>query len=123
MNTTRKRRVRPAVSGNWNPEWEAFAQLDPAWAEKAVSMSIAPAVSGVLDAKTVEFIGIAANAAGSRLDVPGVRRHIRRAIALGATRDEITTVLQLTSMAGLQSMFLGAPILLEELDGAAPRQD
>jgi hypothetical protein len=32
-------------------------------------------------------------------------------------------VLQLASMAGLQSMFLGAPILLEELDGAGPRQD
>jgi alkylhydroperoxidase/carboxymuconolactone decarboxylase family protein YurZ len=86
-------------------------------------MSIAPAVSGVLEPKTVEFIGIAVNAAAARLDAPGVRRHIRRALAVGATREEITTVLQLASMAGLQSMFLGAPILLEELDGAGPRQD
>lgn len=123
MSATRKRSSHRAASGNCNPEWAAFAQLDPAWAEKAVSMSIAPAVSGVLEPKTVEFIGIAVNAAAARLDAPGVRRHIRRALALGATREEITTVLQLASMAGLQSMFLGAPILLEELDGAGPRQD
>ena len=123
MNATRKRRARPAATGNWNPEWESFARLDPAWAEKAVSMSIAPTVSGVLDAKTVEFIGIAVNAAGSRLNGQGVRRHIRRALALGASKQEITAVLQLASMAGLQSMFLGAPILLEELEGAAPTRD
>ena len=123
MNTRHKRGTRAATSGNCNPEWEACARLDPGWAEKAVSLAIAPAVSGVLDAKTVEFIGIAVSAAASRLDAPGVRRHIRRALALGASREEITTVLQLASMAGLQSMFLGAPILLEELDGAGPRQD
>ena len=39
--------------------------------------------------------------------------------ALGATREEITAVLQLTSLAGLSSMFVGAPILLEELDASA----
>ena len=48
---------------------------------------------------------------------------IRRALALGATKEEITAVLQLTSMAGLQSMFLGAPILLEELEGDAHSRD
>jgi alkylhydroperoxidase/carboxymuconolactone decarboxylase family protein YurZ len=123
MTAPGKRRTRRTASGNWNPEWESFARLDPAWAEKVVSMSIAPAVSGVLEPRTVEFIGIAVNAVGSRLNAQGVRRHIRRAIALGATKEEITAVLQLTSMAGLQSMFLGAPILLEELEGDAPSRD
>lgn len=116
MTSSNKRGERRAASGNWNPEWEAFVRLDPAWADKAVSMSIAPSVSGVLEPKTVEFIGIAVNAVGSRLDAQGVRRHMRRAIAMGASKEEITAVLQLTSMAGLQSMFLGAPILLEELE-------
>lgn len=119
MKSNRKPPARRTASGNWNPEWESFARLDPAWTEKAVSMAIAPTVSGVLAPKTVELIGIAVNAVGSRLDAQGVRRHIRRAISLGATKEEITAVLQLTSMAGLQSMFLGAPILLEELDGDA----
>ena len=117
MTSNRKRPEPRTATGNWNPDWESFARLDPAWAEKAVSMSIAPTVAGVLASKTVDVIGIAANAAGSRFNGPGVRRHIRRAIALGASKEEITAVLQLTSMAGLQSMFLGAPILLEELEG------
>ena len=117
--TGKKQRERRTASGNWNPEWESFVRLDPAWAEKAVSMSIAPSVSGALDPKTVELIGIAVNAVGSRLDAQGVRRHVRRAIAIGASREEITAVLQLASMAGLQSMFLGAPILLEELERSA----
>lgn len=34
------------ASGNWNPSWEPFAALDPAWTEKAVALAIAPAVSG-----------------------------------------------------------------------------
>jgi alkylhydroperoxidase/carboxymuconolactone decarboxylase family protein YurZ len=118
MTSSSKQRDRRTASGNWNPDWESFARLDPAWAEKVVSMSIAPTVSGVLEPKTIELIGIAIDAACSRLNAEGVRRHVRRALALGATREEITAVLQLTSMAGLSSMFLGAPILLEELEAS-----
>jgi alkylhydroperoxidase/carboxymuconolactone decarboxylase family protein YurZ len=119
MTAESKRSARRTASGNWNPDWESFARLDPAWAEKVISMSISPTVSGALEPKTIEFIGIAVNAACSRLDTEGVRRHMRRALALGATRDEITAVLQLTSLAGLSSIFVGAPILLEELDANA----
>ena len=46
---------------------------------------------------------------------PGVRRHIRKALELGATKEEIAAVLQLTSVLGVHTMSLGAPILLEEL--------
>jgi alkylhydroperoxidase/carboxymuconolactone decarboxylase family protein YurZ len=103
------------ASGNWNPSWEPFAKLDPAWTEKVVAMAIAPAVSGALDTKTVEFIRIALDASCAHLNASGVRRHVRRALQAGATREEITAVLQLTSMQGLDSMRIGAPILLEEL--------
>ena len=46
---------------------------------------------------------------------PGVRRHIRKALELGATKQEITAVLQCVSVLGIHTMSLGAPILLEEL--------
>ena len=108
-------------SGNWNPSWEPFAKLDPAWTEKAIAMAIAPAVSGALDAKTIELIGIALDASCTHLYAPGVRRHVRRALQAGATRGEITAVLQLASLQGLHSMRVGAPILLDELQ-AGPRQ-
>jgi hypothetical protein len=27
------------ASGNWNPDWEPFAQIDPAWTEKAIAFA------------------------------------------------------------------------------------
>ena len=115
----RKRPAKRRASGNWNPDWEPFAKLDPAWTEKVIAMAIAPAVSGALEGKTIELIGIALGA--SHAYAPGVRRHIQRALKFGATREEIAAVLQLASMQGLHSMCVGAPILLEELDAIASR--
>lgn len=116
--TQRSRRLRDSkqATGNWNPDWEPFATLDPAWTEKVIAVTIAPAVSGALDPKTIELVGIALDAACTQMYAPGVRRHIRRALKLGATKEEITAVLQLASQQGIHSMCLGAPILLEELE-------
>ena len=117
----RKATERKPATGNWNPDWEPFAKLDPAWTEKVIAMAIAPAVSGALDAKTIELIGIALDASCTHMYAPGVRRHIQRALKAGATGQEITAVLQIASMQGLHSMCLGGPILLEELDACAKR--
>jgi len=111
------------ASGNWNPNWEPFATLDPDWIEKFVTMGIAPMVSGVLDPKTVEFIAIAVDASCTHMYAPGVRRHIRKALELGATKEEITAVLQCVSVLGIHTMSLGAPILLEELNAMTDRHD
>jgi alkylhydroperoxidase/carboxymuconolactone decarboxylase family protein YurZ len=107
--------ARKKASGNWNPDWESWARFDPSWTDKAVSMSITPAVSGALDVKTIELIRIALDASSPQLYAPGVRRHIRRALEAGATRQEIIAVLQLVSMQGLHTMCLAAPILVEQL--------
>ena len=103
------------ATGNWNPDWEPFATLDPLWTEKFIAMGITPMVSGVLDAKTVEFLAIAVDASCTHMYAPGVRRHIRAALELGATKEEIAAVLQCVSVLGIHTMSLGAPILLEEL--------
>ena len=110
------------AAGEWNPAWDPFAELDAAWTEKFFAMGVSPMRSGVLDAKTVEFLAIAVDASCTHMYAPGVRRHIRKALELGATREEITAVLQLTSVLGIHAMSLGAPILLEEFaarEGAA----
>jgi len=101
--------------GAWNPAWDPFYALDPLWTERFIAMGISPMTSGVLDAKTIEFIAIAVDASCTHLYAPGVRRHIRQALALGATKDEITAVLQLVSVLGIHTLSVGAPILLEEL--------
>lgn len=114
-------RRRRQASGNWNPDWEPFAKLDPGWTEKVIAMAITPAVTGALDRKTIELIGIALDA--SCLYAPGVRRHVQRALKAGATREEIAGVLQLASMQGLHTICVAAPILFEELEAAAQRID
>jgi alkylhydroperoxidase/carboxymuconolactone decarboxylase family protein YurZ len=108
-------------TGQWNPNWTPFAELDPQWTERFMQMGLKPMLSGVLDAKTIEFIAIAVDASCTHMYAPGVRRHIRRALELGATQEEITAVLQLTSVLGIHTMSLGAPILLEELAAAKVR--
>jgi alkylhydroperoxidase/carboxymuconolactone decarboxylase family protein YurZ len=80
-----------------------------------MAMGTKPMLAGVLDPKTVEFIAIAVDASCTHLYAPGVRRHIRKALDLGATQEEIAAVLQLTSVLGIHTMSLGAPMLLEEL--------
>ena len=103
------------AAGEWNPNWDPFYELDPDWTEKFMTMGVAPMRSGVLDAKTMEFLAIAVDASCTHMYGPGVRRHIRKALKLGATQEEITAVLQLTSVLGIHTMSLGAPILQEEL--------
>lgn len=103
------------AQGEWNPAWEPFYQLDPAWTERFMAMGLMPLGKGVLDAKTVEFIAIAVDASCTHLYAPGVQRHIRKALDLGATPEEITAVLQLTSVLGIHTMSLGAPLLQQAL--------
>ena len=103
------------AGGQWNQDWEPMAQLDAAWTEKFMAMVSAPLNSGVIDPKTFELLAIAVDASVTHMFGPGVRRHIRRALALGVTPEEITAVLQLTSTLGLHTMSLGAPILVEEI--------
>lgn len=109
------------ATGSWNPAWNAFAELDPAWTEKFMAWATLPLAKNLLDPKTVEFIAIAVDAACTHMYGPGVRRHIRQALELGASKEEIAAVLQLVSVLGIHSCSLGAPILLEELAGHEAR--
>jgi alkylhydroperoxidase/carboxymuconolactone decarboxylase family protein YurZ len=113
---------RLRASGNFNPAWKEMAELDPLWLEKFLDMGLKPMASGVLDPKTVEFIAIAVDASCTHLYAPGVRRHIRKAIELGATKEEILAVLQCVSVLGIHSCALGVPILVEELAAAEARK-
>ncbi|MGT2455163.1 carboxymuconolactone decarboxylase family protein [Cupriavidus basilensis] len=106
------------ASGYWNPDWDAAAELDPVWTEKFVAMGMHPISAGVLEPKVLEFIAIAVDASCTHLYAPGTRRHIRKALELGATREEIAAVLQTVSVLGVHTMSLGAPLLLDELAGA-----
>ena len=115
---------RLRAAGNFNPAWQEMAELDPVWLEKFLDMGMKPIASGVLDPKTLEFLAIAVDASCTHLYAPGVRRHIRKALELGATKEEILAVLQCVAVLGIHSCALGVPILVEELaarDPSTPR--
>lgn len=106
------------ATGNFNHAWDDLAEMDPAWLEKFLDMGMTPIAAGALDPLTLEFIAIAVDASCTHLYAPGVRRHIRKALELGATQQEILAVLQCVSVLGIHSCALGAPILAEELERA-----
>ena len=106
---------RVRATGNFNEAWNEMAELDPVWLEKFLDMAMKPIASGVLDPKTLEFLAIAVDASCTHLYAPGVRRHIAKALELGATKEEIMAVLQCVAVLGIHSCALGVPILVEEL--------
>jgi alkylhydroperoxidase/carboxymuconolactone decarboxylase family protein YurZ len=77
-------------------------------------MSNDPWTGGILPRKDIELISIAVHAACTNLSAEGTRRHIRGALAAGATRDEIMMILKIASLLSIHTCSLGAPILLEE---------
>jgi alkylhydroperoxidase/carboxymuconolactone decarboxylase family protein YurZ len=105
---------RMRATGNWNPGWDALAELDAVYVEKFLAMGAHAMTRGTIDPLTIEFIAIAVDASCTHLYAPGVRRHIRKALELGATREQVMTVLELVSVLGIHSVALGAPLLIEE---------
>jgi alkylhydroperoxidase/carboxymuconolactone decarboxylase family protein YurZ len=102
--------------GQWNQAWEPFYQLDPLWTEQFIAAGAGFYTSGVLSPKFVELISIGIDAAITHMYAPGVRRHIAAALRLGATVDEVMSVLKICVSQGGDALRLAVPILAEETD-------
>jgi alkylhydroperoxidase/carboxymuconolactone decarboxylase family protein YurZ len=105
-------------AGMWNEAWTPFYDLDPAWTEQFVAAGIPVYTGSVLSAKDAELLSIAFDASITHMYAPGTRRHIKAALAQGATVEEIMEVLKLCVVHGVQACNLGVPILAEELERA-----
>lgn len=101
--------------GQWNAAWDPFYALDSAWTDDFMATGIGIYAGGVIPAKDVELLSIAFDASYTHMYAPGTRRHIRGALQLGATREEIMEVLKLYVAQGVQACNLGVPILAEEI--------
>ena len=78
-------------------------EWDPDWGEKYRRMSTNPWSNGVLPVKLIELICLALNSACTNLQPEATRRHIRAALAAGATREEILFVLKCSSLLSIRS--------------------
>src|SRR5215471_4708925 len=101
-------------TGPWDDALAQLREWDPAWAQTCNRMATNPWRSRVLPRKLVELISVGLNAACTNLNPQGTRRHIRSALAAGATRDEILFVLKCAAVVSIHSCSLGAHILVEE---------
>ncbi|MDE2464770.1 MAG: carboxymuconolactone decarboxylase family protein [Alphaproteobacteria bacterium] len=104
------------AAGDWNPAWDEMAEMDPDWIEGFMAMGLKPRLRGVLEPKIWELIAIAVDASCTHLYAPGVGRHIRKALELGATKEEIIAVLEGVAVLGIHSCALGFPLLARELE-------
>lgn len=106
--------------GQWNVVWDPFYKLDPAWTDEFMAAGVAIYTSGVFPAKDIELLSIAFDASYTHMYAPGTRRHIKGALAAGATMEEILDVLKICVAQGAQACNLGVPILAEEMAGRSP---
>jgi alkylhydroperoxidase/carboxymuconolactone decarboxylase family protein YurZ len=104
------------VRGMWSDTWERILELDPSFVRGYLNWSGLPWRRGVLEPKVKEFIYIAVDGAATHLYEPGIRQHIRAALAWGATAAEIMEVIELTSTLGIHACNIGVPLLIEVLE-------
>jgi alkylhydroperoxidase/carboxymuconolactone decarboxylase family protein YurZ len=103
------------VRGTWDETWEGILRLDPEFLQGYLEFSAVPWRKNHLDDKVKELIYIAVDANATHLYLPGVRQHIKAALRVGATPQEIMEVLELAATLGIHAMNIGVPILVEVL--------
>jgi Uncharacterized homolog of gamma-carboxymuconolactone decarboxylase subunit len=104
------------VRGTWGDTWEGILKLDPGFLKTYTDFSGVPWRQNHLEDKIKEFIYIAVDANATHMYMPGVRQHIKSALKIGATPQEIMEVLELSATLGIHAMNIGVPILVEVLE-------
>ncbi|MGA8534941.1 MAG: carboxymuconolactone decarboxylase family protein [Candidatus Tumulicola sp.] len=112
---------RMRAAGQWNAAWDPFYKIDPVWTEAFIACGAPVYSGGILDKKLAELLSIAFDASYTHMYAPGTRRHIKAALELGATIEEIMDVLKLCVAQGVQAFNMGIPILEQELKNVSAR--
>lgn len=99
------------VRGFWIPDRDRFAVLIPEYFDVLNAISTETWKNGPLGRLEREYICIAVDCTVTHNFNSGLRQHIRNAIKLGATRDQILQIFQLAALLGLEGYILGAQAL------------
>jgi alkylhydroperoxidase/carboxymuconolactone decarboxylase family protein YurZ len=105
-----------ARRGFWSPEYEAILRLDPEYLRALGKYAAIPSQHGHLDPKAAALVLLAVDASVTHLYAPGIRCHIREALRLGATQQEIMEVIELVASIGVHAALYSAPVLLEAVE-------
>ena len=104
-----------AAKGFWPQVHDALLELDPDFLRAFLQLGDAASARGALDAKTREFVAIAIDSSATHLYNVGTRNHIRQALRLGATKEEILEVLEMVSLIGIHTTTEAMPLLRDAL--------
>jgi alkylhydroperoxidase/carboxymuconolactone decarboxylase family protein YurZ len=105
-----------ASTGFWPDMLDGVVEGDPELFEMFERYASVPYRRGALAPQVREFIGLAVNASTTHLFEPAIRAHIKNALALGASRDELIEVLELASAVGIHTATIAMPLLRRELE-------
>lgn len=103
------RQAYEEATGHWPETGEFLLSRSPEFADGYMAYGRAVWESGPLARKDKELIALALCAAPTALFQPGMRRHIKGALAAGATPEEVSTVLQLAAAISVHSCTIGIP--------------
>jgi len=120
LNAKSSRRMKIAerfekLRGYWPTDFDHIIRNDEVFFELVSELSNHPWERNILDKKLKELVLLAINASTTHLNEQGIRQHMRGALLNGATKEEITEVLELTSVLGIHSCTVGVPILVKEV--------
>jgi alkylhydroperoxidase/carboxymuconolactone decarboxylase family protein YurZ len=115
---TVKENVKIAGVGHAASPWETaldkLREWDTAWAGQAMKMTTNSLIEGTLPTKFIELVLVGMNASRTSLNPEGTRRHIRAAIAAGASRQEVLFVLKCASVMSIHSGSFNGAMLVQE---------
>lgn len=101
--------------GYWNEMLSSSLKLDVEMFESYLDYVDASVTHGVLDEKTKELIYIAVNSSPTALNTEATQIHIRKALEIGVTKEEIVEVFELVACLGIHSVMVGIPVLNEAI--------
>lgn len=117
--TTREEEIRDqfiSAIGTWGEPWETLLKIDPQFVSSYARLYSVPSAKGRLSPKFQQLCYLAVSASAMHLYAPGIRAHVRAALDVGATPEEIVEVLELISTVGIHAMNIGVPLLVEVLE-------
>ncbi|MGC1239721.1 MAG: carboxymuconolactone decarboxylase family protein [Acidimicrobiales bacterium] len=115
-NELRQRFVE--LRGYWDQTLQSVAENDPEFLEGFMKFTAVPWRKGALSPKVKELIYLGISASPTHLNQQAIRRHVRGALAHGATKGELLEVLEVVAMCGIHAITEGVPELKRQFDGA-----
>lgn len=107
------RQAYEARFGDWPEFCDQLLRLDPAYFAALLNLVSCGGGGDGLDEKSGALISVALSASFTARDPVATRLHVQRALRLGATREELLQVLQMTAHLGVHACSLGVPALME----------